>query len=101
MGSSPTRVAVVAEGEECVASIKLKRTPHRESSTVHFMKNGNVVESVRFDITGSTGKPVVIDTDASTKYDSVVVMANYNRDFSDTRITGFISRRGNGLFFTA
>ena len=77
---SPTRAAVVAEGEECVASIKLKSAVPSPGipSTVHFMKNGNVVESVRVDITGSTGEPVVIDTDASTKYDSVVVMANYN-----------------------
>ena len=77
---SSTRATVVAEGEECVASIKLKRAVPSPGipSTVHFMKNGNVVESVRLDITGSTGEPLVLDTEKVTKYDSVVVMANYN-----------------------
>jgi len=77
---SPTRASVQMEGEDCVASIKLKRAVPAPGipSTVHYMKNGNVVKSVRVDIAGSTGEPVVIEADEATAFDSVVVMANYN-----------------------
>ena len=77
---SSTRAAVQPEGTECQASIKLKRAVPSPGipSTVHFMKDGNVVKSVRVDIAGTTGEPVSLGKNKETEYDSVVVMANYN-----------------------
>ena len=77
---SSTRASIQPEGTECAASIKLKRAVPSPGipSTVHYMKDGTVVKSVRVDISGSTGAPVSLGKATETSYDSVVVMANYN-----------------------
>jgi len=77
---SSTRASVQPEGVECAASIKLKRSVPSPGipSTVHYMKDGSVVKSVRVDISGRTGTPVTLAKASDTTYDSVVVMANYN-----------------------
>ena len=77
---SPTRASVQPEGQDCVAEIKLKRAIPSPGipSTVHYMKNGNIVKSVRMDISGTTSEPVVITPAVDTQFDSLVVMANYN-----------------------
>lgn len=77
---SSTRASVQPEGTECAPSIKLKRAVPSPGipSTVHFMKDGNVVKSVRVDISGNSGAPVALGSSKDTNYDSVVVMANYN-----------------------
>jgi hypothetical protein len=75
-----TRAAIQSDGQDCLATIKLKSAVPSPGipSTVHFMRNGNVVKSVRVDIAGTTGEPVVLDTTKASRFDSVVVMANYN-----------------------
>lgn len=75
-----TRSVVQPEGTTCTASIKLKRAVPSPGipSTVHYMKAGNVVKSVRVDIAGTTGEPVSLGNQEETAYDSVVVMANFN-----------------------
>ena len=77
---TPSRATVEPEGTNCVASIRLKRSVPSPGipSTVHYMKNGNVVKSIRMDIAGSSNEAVVINHKPEEKFDSVVVMANYN-----------------------
>ena len=75
-----SKASVQAEGTDCVAAVKLKRAVPAPGipSTVHYMKNGNVVKSVRVDISGDSNDAVVIASNDNTKFDSLVVMANYN-----------------------